>query len=144
MDSASERVEQGDLVEFTLKEERGGGREAAGRKLVRRVVMLERGGGLPQERGVVLALKEENGKAKFGFIRCEASEAQLFFHVSELERGLTPQDGCEVRFVRRADPTLPSYHPSRCASCVAPTHERRRTRPLASCSCPKAPCSSSR
>ena len=96
MDSASERVEQGDLVEFTLKEERGGGREAAGRKLVRRVVMLERGGGLPQERGVVLALKEENGKAKFGFIRCEASEAQLFFHVSELERGLTPQPGCEV------------------------------------------------
>ena len=23
-----------------------------------------------QERGVVLAVKEENGKAKFGFIRC--------------------------------------------------------------------------
>jgi hypothetical protein len=51
------------------------GREAAGRKLVRRVVMVERGGGLPQERGVVLAVKEEHGKAKFGFIRCEASEA---------------------------------------------------------------------
>ena len=32
------------------------------------------------------------------------SEAQLFFHVSELEPGLTPTPGCEVRFVRRADP----------------------------------------
>ena len=65
----SERAEQGDLVEFTLKEERGGGREAPPRKLVRRVVMLEKGGGLPQERGVVLAVKEEGGRPKFGFIR---------------------------------------------------------------------------
>jgi len=63
-------VEQGDLVEFTLKEERGGVCEAAPRKLVRRLLMLERGGGLPQERGVLLAVKEENGKPKFGFIRC--------------------------------------------------------------------------
>ena len=30
-------------------------------------------------------------------VRCEASEVQLFFHVSELERDLVPQPGCEVR-----------------------------------------------
>ena len=41
--------------------------------------MLEKGGGLPQERGVVLAVKGEGGRPKFGFIRCEASAAQLFF-----------------------------------------------------------------
>ena len=50
------------------------------------------------------AVKEEGGRPKFGFIRCEASEAQLFFHVSELEPGLTPTPGCEVM--------LASYHPS--------------------------------
>ena len=53
---------------------------------------------------MVLAVKDEGGRPKFGFIRCEASEAQLFFHVSELEPGLTPTPGCEVM--------LASYHPS--------------------------------
>ena len=96
-----EAVQQGDLVEFTLKEERGGGREGGARKLVRRVTLLERGGGLPQERGVILTVKEN----KFGFIRAEEAEAQVFFHVSELEPALAenPRPGTEVRFVRKSD-----------------------------------------
>ena len=74
---------------------------------------------------MVLAVKEEGGRPKFGFIRCEASEVQLFFHVSELEPGLTPTPGCEVRpwylIITPPAQPLPGYHPAaRCPSYVAP------------------------
>ena len=116
IDAKSERVEPGDLVEFSLVPDRGGSRSGGGgggaggagggdggKKLVRRVVMVERGGGLPQEHGVIVKVDTKEGK--YGFIRPEESVAQLFFHVSELDGALLPpRAGAEVRFVRRADP----------------------------------------
>ena len=116
IDAKSERVEPGDLVEFSLVPDRGGSRSGGGgagaggagggdggKKLVRRVVMVERGGGLPQEHGVIVKVDTKEGK--YGFIRPEESVAQLFFHVSELDGTLLPpRAGAEVRFVRRADP----------------------------------------
>ena len=68
--------EQGDLVEFSLVADRGGSRSGAGaggggggggggaKALVRRVVLVERGGGLPQERGVIVKVDGKEGIAE--------------------------------------------------------------------------------
>ena len=60
-------LDAGDLVEFVLAaDHRGGG------KCARQVKVLERGGGLPRERGVVVSMKDDR---QFGFIRAEEGGA---------------------------------------------------------------------
>ena len=86
-------LEKGDLVEFTLHEERG-------RASARRVTLLEAGGGLVLERGVVVSVKD-----KFGFIFQEEASGQLFFHFSELApSGSEVRPGDEVSYHKNVDP----------------------------------------
>ena len=119
-------LDAGDLVEFVLAaDHRGGG------KCARQVKVLERGGGLPRERGVVVSMKDDR---QFGFIRAEEGGAaqvrnsgailrnsvrnsaqfserpsilllQLFFHYQQLpQQGAADvRVGTEVSFIRSSD-----------------------------------------
>ena len=94
----------GDLVECMLTSAPPAG--ASQQRSASRIRLLERGGGLPREQGVVISLKDN-----FGFIRPEASVGEVFFHFSEAPRRHDSVAmgepslvvGDEVSFVRTTD-----------------------------------------